>query len=474
VEKVDADSRWVRQDSVRTFTTGAVGYQLYAPDSGLIRYLNETASFVWQLLDGAHTVGDAARELVSEFEGCTLEDALPDVGELIATLGAEGLARRLEGAGVTARPVWPCSDVSDGPNEWDVSLTGKCNLSCSYCFYANEMVGRSDLPTEGWRRFFEALGKLPTQKVCLSGGEVFVRPDLWDLVDSVVANGLRYSILSNGTLIREDTVAKLCEPSRRRRLNSIQVSIDGSCAEVHDASRGKGSFGRALRGLRLLMSAGLPVTVRLTVNRYNVEDLDAAAKLLLEDLGLPSFSTNDAMPMGAGCSNRGDITLSHQQQVEAMNSLQRLAEKYNGRVTASAGPLAKARFHAEMERARATGEPIALRRTGTLTACGCIFNKLAINHDGSITPCPILATVVLGHVDQDAIQTIWKDDPTLKRMRSRHSIAMSDLPECQGCDWTDLCNGSCPGLAYEQFGDVNRANLNDCYRRFLEASKHGN
>lgn len=469
---IDPGSRWMRDPSVRTFTIGDSAFQLYAPDSGQTRYLNETASFIWQLLDGTQRLTDVARELAAEFEGCTQEQALADVVELASALSSEGLVQPANGKPV--RPVWPCCEANSGPQEWDVALTGKCNLSCSYCFFANEMVGRNDLPTEAWLAFFETLGKLPTRSVCLSGGEVFVRPDLWELIDSVVANGLRFSILSNGTLIREDTVAKLCEPSRRRRMNSIQVSIDGSCAEIHDASRGKGSFERAVRGLRLLKAAGLPVTVRLTVNKYNVDDLEAAAKLLLEDIGLPSFSTNDAMPMGAGCSNQGDITLNHAQQVQAMATLERLAAQYTGRVTANAGPLAKARFHAEMEQARATGEPIASRRTGYLTACGCIHTKLAVNHDGTITPCSILATVVLGHVGQDSIPEIWKSDPTLAKMRSRHTIAMCDLPECHGCEWTDLCNGSCPGLAYERFGDVNRANLEDCYRRFLEASKHGN
>jgi SynChlorMet cassette radical SAM/SPASM protein ScmE len=469
---VNPDSRWARHASVRTFTVGESGFQLVAPDSGAIRYLNETASFIWQLLDGEQRIADVARELAAEFEGCTPEQALADVAELTASLANEALIE--PASGLLVRPVWPCCDAGCGPQEWDVALTGRCNLRCSYCFYANEMVGRDDLPTDGWLSFFETLGKLPTRTVCLSGGEVFVRPDLWEIIDSIIANGMRYSILSNGTLVREDTVAKLCEPARLRRLNSVQVSIDGSCAEIHDASRGQGSFERAVRGLRLLKDGGLPVTVRLTVNKFNVDDLEAAAAFLLEDIGLPSFSTNDAMPMGAGCSNQGDITLSPRQQVQAMRALEQLAARYEGRILATAGPLANARFHAEIEHARATGTPITSRRTGYLTACGCIHSKLAVNHDGTITPCSILATVVLGRVGKDDIQVIWKDDPTLKKMRSRHTIAMTDLPECHGCQWTDLCNGSCPGLAYERFGDVNRANLEDCYRRFLEATRNGN
>ena len=278
---IEPGACWMREPSVRTFTIGESGFELYAPDSGVTRYLNETASFIWQLLDGEQSLSQVARELASEFGGCTAEQALADVVELAGSLASEGLAQPSRGTRI--RPVWPGCETGIAPREWDVALTGKCNLSCSYCFFANEMVGRNDLSTEQWTRFFETLG---TRSVCRAGGEVFVRKDLWELLDCVVANGLRYSILSNGTLIREDTITKLCEPARRRRLSSIQVSIDGSCAAVHDASRGAGSFERALRAVRLLKDAGFPLTVRLTVNKYNVDDLEATAKLREEDYQL--------------------------------------------------------------------------------------------------------------------------------------------------------------------------------------------
>lgn len=76
------------------------------------------------------------------------------------------------------------------------------------------------------------------------------------MIDYIINRRMSYSILSNGTLVDEKMVSRLMEKKRRLRLNSIQVSIDGSCAEVHDKSRGKGCFEKAIRGLRLLKEAG--------------------------------------------------------------------------------------------------------------------------------------------------------------------------------------------------------------------------
>jgi len=40
------------------------------------------------------------------------------------------------------------TQLMSSPRSVDIALTGRCNLSCKYCFYADEMVARSDLPTE--------------------------------------------------------------------------------------------------------------------------------------------------------------------------------------------------------------------------------------------------------------------------------------------------------------------------------------
>jgi SynChlorMet cassette radical SAM/SPASM protein ScmE len=330
------------------------------------------------------------------------------------------------------------------------------------------MKSRPDLPTAQWLSFFEEMGHLAVREVCLSGGEIFTRSDIWDIIDGLIDHRMRYSILTNGTLVTEALPRAFEKGKRRTRLNSIQVSIDGSCAEIHDKSRGKGSFDRALRGLRLLRRADLPVTSRVTVNRHNVDDLEDIARLLLDDVGLAAFGTNDAMPIGAGCENRDGITLEPRQRVKAMTTLSRLAERYNGRVTGLAGPLANWQRYKDMEHARATGEKSTTWEMGHLTACGCMFSKLAVHHDGVITPCNMLSKLELGRINIDSLKAIWQSHPVVEALRERRKIPMSQVPGCKDCLWTPYCNGSCPGLAYEMTGDFNRANPHDCYRRFLE------
>ena len=250
------------------------------------------------------------------------------------------------------------------PRSVNIALTGRCNLRCSYCFYAGEMAALGILPGN-WSAFFERLGRLRVMEVCLTGGEALTRGDFFELVDGVIANRMRYSILTNGTLVDAGVIRAFALGKRRTRLNSIQVSIDGSCAQVHDRHR-PGSFERALRGLKLLKANRFPVTARVTIHPDNLGDLEATSRLLLEDVGLPFLSTNEAFPMGSGCANRSAISLSASQQLEAIRIIGRLQERYPGRVTGQAGPAAKRLAYAEMEEARATGQKSSRWTMGAL------------------------------------------------------------------------------------------------------------
>ena len=441
---------------------------LYQADLGRERLLNETGTFIWDRLDGEHSLASIVEEMLGAFAGVERASAAQDVSDFVGGLLEQRFAESSQAVPPHAIPASTQVDVDDAPKQVDVSITGLCNAACTYCFYADEMAQRPDLATGAWLAFFDELGSLAVRSVCLSGGEVFTRPDLWTLIDRVIDNRMRYSLLSNGTLVDDAVVERLLE--RRTRLDSVQVSIDGSRAEIHDASRGRGSFEKALRGLRLLKEAGLPVTSRVTINRHNVADLEPIAELLLDDVGLRSFGTNDAIEMGS-CRHADSIRLPPELERAAMLALARLDRRYPGRVTAMAGPLARWRMFHAMETARfGGGEPTPLM--GCLTACGCVFDKIAVNHDGTITPCNMLATMVMGRINETPIREIWRSHAHLRALRERRAIPMDDVAECKGCEWTAFCNGSCPAVQFGLTGSLQRPDPADCYRRFLGEVGH--
>ena len=460
---------WFRQPQVSVCLEGTNAI-LFDPDAGREKVINYSGLAVWNAMDGVVRLEELAAAL-SRHYGIPLTDALrADAADFARELQDAGYAGTAPEPCRAPAPAEPYSWIQEAPRSLDLSLTGRCNLACAYCFYADEMTGRRDLPTGRWLDFFAELRSLAVRSVTLSGGEVFMRRDLWELLDGVVGARLRYSLLTNGTMIDDRAIGELAREHRRRRLDSIQVSIDGSCAAVHDASRGAGSFEKALRGLRMLKEAGFPVTARVTVNPHNVDDLENTARLLLGEMGLSQIGTNDAMPMGTGCAHQDAIVLAPAQQVAAMKTLVRLAQVFPGRLHATAGSLALWRMYREMEEAKATGVKTRRWRMGFLSSCGCMFAKLAVHHDGMIVPCSMLAAASLGVMGETSIRSIWQDHPLLKEMRHRGEIPMEQVPGCEGCEWAPYCSGGCPAVVYTRTGELHAPNPDCCYRRFLQAA----
>lgn len=178
------------------------------------------------------------------------------------------------------------------PRTVEINITSKCNLSCLYCsHYTSATDTGRDLPAVEWLRFFEELNRLAVMDVVLSGGEPFLYGGFRAIADGIKANRMRFSVLSNGTLIDEETAWFL---AANGRCSHVQVSLDAGRPELHDACRGDGNFEKALRGFDNLRKAGVNAAVRVTINRHNVHHLEETARFLLEEKGLSGFSTNSA------------------------------------------------------------------------------------------------------------------------------------------------------------------------------------
>jgi len=351
------------------------------------------------------------------------------------------------------------------PRSVDIEVTSRCNLRCRYCFHFESQAAEyRDLPTDEWLQFLDECGRCAEMDVTLGGGEPFTRQDLPTIIDGVVRNHMRFSILSNGALIDDGLAAYL---GGTGRCNSVQVSLDGSQAETHDACRGSGSFAGAVRGIRTLQRQGVPVTVRVTIHRHNVHDLENTARFLLEDLTLPGFSTNSAGYLGSCRQNATEVMLTTRERQVAMEVLLRLAEQYPGRISAQAGPLAEGLMWGRMEAARARGDP-PFSNGGHLTACGCPGEKIAVRADGAYVPCTLLEHIELGWINQDSLAEMWQRSPEMNRLRRRHTIALQDFEFCAGCPYLDYCTGNCPALAYALTGEVDHPSPDACLRRYRQ------
>ncbi len=349
------------------------------------------------------------------------------------------------------------------PRSVDISITSKCNLRCKYCgHFASASEVDNDLPLKEWLSFFKELRDCAVISVVLEGGEPFYRKDIKEIICGIVENKMRYSILSNGTLLTEE-MAKFI--SQTKRCNFIQISLDGASPDPHEQMRGKGTFLKALRAIGLLKEYRIPVTVRVTVHKKNIHDLENIARLILVDLGLPRFGINSADYRGLCQLNAPEVRLNIQERSLAMAVLFKLDILYPNRIKATAGPLSAVRAWLAMRKAFLEKKE---GRGGYLSACRAPRDKLSVRADGMLVPCGLLSEIELGRINEVSLKKVWQGHPELKKLRQRASIPLSSFTYCKDCVYLKYCTGGCPAITFAFLEDYNQPLPEGCLRHFLE------
>ena len=95
-----------------------------------------------------------------------------------------------------------------------------CNLSCAYC---NEYDKVSEpVPLKEMFRRIDALGRLGTSIITISGGEPLTHPELDDVIRRMRQAGAMAGMITNGYLLNQERIERL----NRAGLDHMQISID--------------------------------------------------------------------------------------------------------------------------------------------------------------------------------------------------------------------------------------------------------
>ena len=166
-------------------------------------------------------------------------------------------------------------------------LTDRCNLSCRMCYVCQP-------PGDGARRAQElspaAWLELARQAMdcgmvflLLTGGEVFLRTDFFDIYTPLTRLGLILTLFTNGTLVTDAVAARLAQapPSR------TEVTLYGATAATYEAVTGvPGSYARCCAGIEALVAHRIPLGLKSTLTQRNVGELEAMRQMA-RDWGLP-------------------------------------------------------------------------------------------------------------------------------------------------------------------------------------------
>lgn len=296
-----------------------------------------------------------------------------------------------------------------------LDLLYACDLDCHHCYLDDKR--RPQTPFETLVDVLRQAADMGALQLLLSGGEIFLRKDLFDILEE--ARRLRFHIrlkTHGGNITAEDA-------ARLKALGVAQVdfSVYALEASVHDAfTQKRGSLQRTLDGIDHLVAAGVPVEVKCSVTSYNLSHY----RELVEHF------------------RARDIPCSFNAKIRGTNSLE--VSTYPLNVAMSE------KVELELWRLEQAGGP---RPYGPVPApershfCSAGRSMLYVAPDLEVYPC-VSYPQSLGNLATTSLAELWGDAPGLAPVRA---ATRADTGVCPTCPARLQCS-YCPGAAYIESG----------------------
>ncbi len=331
------------------------------------------------------------------------------------------------------------------------NLTRSCALRCLHCYNdSRDRTFEGELAAEEAASVIDGLSAFGVPAIIFSGGDPLTRADIFYLAEYAGAKGIRTVLSTSGVLIDGPAARKIKEAG----FSYAGVSIDGN-EETNDRLRGsKGSFKKALDGIRRLKEQGIPTGIRLTLSRGNIGELPFIFDLI-ENEGLERGYFAHLVYSGRGNAfSREDLGYAETRAAldyifeRAAGFIEKGARKeiVTGSNDADGAYLYLKVKESDPERAEAMRRLLFGRGGNTAGVnIACIDNLGMVHADQFWQGHP------LGSVRERPFGEIWKGpEPLLNALRDRKAFIKG---RCSWCSFFDICGGNSRARAASAYGD---------------------
>jgi radical SAM protein with 4Fe4S-binding SPASM domain len=316
------------------------------------------------------------------------------------------------------------------PIQAHLDVTWKCNERCVHCYLDHGIGG--DMTTDEIRTLFDQLAAAGTFFLVISGGEIMLRKDIFDIVAHARSLLLDVRLKTNGLLIRKPEAERF----GRLGVRTVDISIYSWRHEVHDAvTLIPGSLARSLAAVRYLRDEGMEVEMRTTIMRDSAADYPGI-QALAKELGVVARFDPTMNPRLDGDRKPFDYRVSNETLKEIYRDPRLAEEAY----CAPPSPVDADVLDGH--------------------SCEAGHGGVYITPQGDVTPC-VQFPMVCGNIRRNTFAEIW-NGPQFRRLRD---VRVRNLPVCSTCANSPVCS-RCPGLAYSETGDFRAPSSIDCEKSF--------
>jgi MoaA/NifB/PqqE/SkfB family radical SAM enzyme len=300
-------------------------------------------------------------------------------------------------------------------------LSERCNSRCVTCDYWR--TGTKDMTLASVQRLLPALARLGTEAALLSGGEPLLNPQWREIAATLRGAGLKLWLLSSGLSLAKHArqVAAL--------IDRVTVSMDGTDAATYAAIRGLDAFDKVCEGISAVAATGVPVTLRVTLQRANYRQLAGFVGLAraLGAEGVSFLAVDVANPHAFGRADAfgSDLALRAQDLGvfgAQLDALERdfATEFANGFIVES--PRRMRHIHRYFSAVSGQGDYPQVR-------CNAPEFSAVIDAGGRVSPC----FFIQGPPGALAVDDLADTLNSAPAMALREHIRAGDAPQCRTC-----------------------------------------
>lgn len=318
-------------------------------------------------------------------------------------------------------------------------LTYNCNEMCVHCFNPGAARNteekslrndRKEIDINHYRELVSDLDELGVYKIILTGGDPFVKPKIWELIELISNTNIVFEIYTNGLALlgRIDRLANFWPLS-------LGLSVYSGDDNVHNSiTRVPNSLKKTLTVAKEASEYGIPLYFKCPIMVHNATSYYKVAEIAKEYGAIPQIdvSLTDAVD--------GDTTITENLQVkgELLDIILRDPDipLYVGREAPDFGRQPKNKEE---------------------SFCGAGTVLMNITPEGDVTPCNSFPTQ-FGNLREKSFSEIIKDSYELKEWQK---IAIKDYDECGTHERCNYCS-RCPGQSFIEHGTPLKASSANC------------
>lgn len=297
-----------------------------------------------------------------------------------------------------------------------IELTTICNWRCKHCYIDDHV--EYGLTKEELFQVLDKMRDFGVFAVEFTGGEIFTRPDLIEIIQYARELNFYVSLLSNLSLLNDDIIDKLDELS----VEGISTTLFSMNDEINDKiTGGTNSASIIIDNLKKLSKTKLSIEVKTILMRENASEYHEIQNFC-QEYGFDFLVTEGLFPTNEGNGFPRNLAITCEQ-------LQANIEKLDVN-----------RYGSLYKKKKSGDDPI----------CSEVKYSMSISADGECYPCNLLHRK-LGNIRDYGydISLVWHH-PFLEDLRSKK---WKDLTKCSNCDKSEYCV-RCTGIVDTITGDL--------------------